>query len=389
MLRQLLGAQDYYGLLGLPPYTADKKEIKASKSGESETGALQINVWRLLMLQDFTKWLLYFKAGLSVELSIARWTRHEAAHRRTVKLVHPDILGPDSGDLQAHRCGFIMNCQIVEYSVSKKIMQKKIETFNFSFPRFCDSWFWRLLWTLPIAPWVMTTNDLLTKPGHVWDESYRWFPMFPAWLQWSTTRVVFLIYNSWFWAWCWSQESTVFWDISIPRLKLKFNHLVSLLISFDLEPGFGTRKLRYILSHTVTVFTARSPPCHVRGHRAASQQTLRSGDQPLGQPQDVWRQGVPWAAPQKCWGINGDILGSYGEFWIFQFFLPEKNKTVHKSTWILKQQRIMRYDQTFGKGGPLSSCQASSWMKAFVAAAWNVRPLPPAPSKWIRWPGTA
>eukprot|EP00435_Cladocopium_sp_Y103_P026876 s242_g6.t1 len=45
-------AADYYGLLGLPPYTADKKEIKA-------------------------------------------------AHRRTVKLVHPDILGPDSGDLQA------------------------------------------------------------------------------------------------------------------------------------------------------------------------------------------------------------------------------------------------------------------------------------------------
>lgn len=75
--------------------------------------------------KTFTKWLLYFKAGLSVELSIARWTRHEAAHRRTVKLVHPDILGPDSGDLQAHRCGFIMNCQIVEYSVSKKIMQKK------------------------------------------------------------------------------------------------------------------------------------------------------------------------------------------------------------------------------------------------------------------------
>ena len=33
MLRQLLGAQDYYGLLGLPPYTADKKEIKATKSG--------------------------------------------------------------------------------------------------------------------------------------------------------------------------------------------------------------------------------------------------------------------------------------------------------------------------------------------------------------------
>lgn len=47
-----LAPTDYYGLLGLPPYTADKKEIKA-------------------------------------------------AHRRTVKLVHPDILGPDSGDLQA------------------------------------------------------------------------------------------------------------------------------------------------------------------------------------------------------------------------------------------------------------------------------------------------
>ncbi|CAK9003706.1 unnamed protein product [Durusdinium trenchii] len=47
-----LAPTDFYGLLGLPPYTADKKEIKA-------------------------------------------------AHRRTVKLVHPDILGPDSGDLQA------------------------------------------------------------------------------------------------------------------------------------------------------------------------------------------------------------------------------------------------------------------------------------------------
>lgn len=42
---------DYYGLLGLPAYTSDKKEIKA-------------------------------------------------AHRRTVKLVHPDILGTASGDLQ-------------------------------------------------------------------------------------------------------------------------------------------------------------------------------------------------------------------------------------------------------------------------------------------------
>ncbi|CAE7385044.1 DJC76 [Symbiodinium natans] len=43
---------DYYGLLGIPAYTSDKKEIKA-------------------------------------------------AHRRTVKLVHPDILGAASGDLQA------------------------------------------------------------------------------------------------------------------------------------------------------------------------------------------------------------------------------------------------------------------------------------------------
>lgn len=49
--RAELAPTDFYGLLGLPPYTGDKKEIKK-------------------------------------------------AHRRTVKLVHPDILGPDSGDLQ-------------------------------------------------------------------------------------------------------------------------------------------------------------------------------------------------------------------------------------------------------------------------------------------------
>ncbi|CAJ1363886.1 unnamed protein product [Effrenium voratum] len=48
---RVLAPTDYYGLLGLPAYTSDRKAIKA-------------------------------------------------AHRRTVKLVHPDILGPASGDLQ-------------------------------------------------------------------------------------------------------------------------------------------------------------------------------------------------------------------------------------------------------------------------------------------------
>ena len=75
--------------------------------------------------------------------------------------------------------------------------------------------------------------------------------------------------------------------------------------------------------------------------------------------------GRPLKSVGELMGISWEVMGSFG---FFSFF-ARKNKTVHKSTWILKQQRIMRYDQTFGKGGPLSSCQASSWMKAFVAAA--------------------
>ena len=76
----------------------------------------------------------------------------KAAHRRTVKLVHPDILGPDSGDLQVdpRETQVVMEVSISHHlkklKKSRGMKRKQPEPFSFENMFLCTTLYYPVLY---------------------------------------------------------------------------------------------------------------------------------------------------------------------------------------------------------------------------------------------------